>query len=393
VNKQSTIEKATFFSDAEYQRRLAATRNHMAERGLETLLVFNAENVVYLSGYQSIGYSSYLCLVVPSSGDLTLYVREMETGCAYYYAWVNDITFYADHHDPVAILYETLQQRNLTRGTIGLEMDAAFIGAKRMLQIQDLIQKGGAVATDGSGCVEQVRMIKSAEEIAYIRKACRATEAGILAGVRTVRTGVTENQIAAAMFDATVGAGSTYMSSQPIVTSGPRSGVAHTTFDNRIVQEGDVVLLELGGCVNRYSGGLMRSVAVGKVPDEVHRMAVVCREALEAAIDAIKPGIPAGIPDAKCVEVITHAGYEPNFRKRTGYSVGVSFPPDWGEGHIISIRHGEQALLEPGMVFHMPPALRILGRWGVGTSETVMVSDTGCEVLTQGVSRDLFVKP
>src|SRR5207253_1394304 len=123
---------------------------------------------------------------------------------------------------------------------IGLEMDAAFIGAKRMLQIQELIQKGGAVATDGSGCVEQVRMIKSAEEIEYIRKACRATEAGILAGVGAVRAGVTENQIAAAMFDATVGMGSTYMSSQPIVTSGPRSGVAHTTFDNRTVQQGDV---------------------------------------------------------------------------------------------------------------------------------------------------------
>jgi len=392
VNKQATIEKVRFFSEGEYARRLSAVRKNMAAQGIDTLLVFNAENVVYMCGYQSIGYSSYLCLVIPQSGELTLYVREMETGCAYYYAWVNDIVFYADHQDPVEVLYKVLQDRGLARGMVGLEMDAAFIGAKRMLQIDGLLKKGGAHTLDASGTVEPVRMIKSGEEIEYIRKACRATEAGMLAGVNAVRAGVTENQIASAMFESTVGAGSTYMSSQPIVTSGLRSGVAHTTFDNRTVQQGDVVLLELGGCVNRYSGGLMRSVAVGNVPEEVHRMGAVCREALEAAIDAIKPGIPAGIPDAKCVEVITRAGYEPNFRKRTGYSVGVSFPPDWGEGHIISIRHGEQALLQPGMVFHMPPALRILGRWGVGTSETVMVSETGCEVLTQGVPRDLFVK-
>jgi len=235
-------------------------------------------------------------------------------------------------------------------------------------------------------------MIKSAEEIEYIRKACRATEAGILAGVEAVQVGATENDVAAAMFDATVGAGSTFMSSQPIVTSGPRSGVAHTTFDNRVIQRGDVVLLELGGCVNRYSGGLMRSVALGSVPDEVHRMGAVCREALEVAIDAIKPGVAAGVPHDLCAEVIRKAGFENNFRKRLGYSVGVSYPPDWGEGHIISLGHGEMRPLQPGMVFHMPPALRRLGEYGVGTSETVMVSEPGCEVLTQGVPRDLFVK-
>ncbi len=386
---QSPIEKVRFFSAAEYERRLSATRRNMAERGIDTLLVFNAENVVYLCGYQTIGYSSYLCLVVPSSGDLTLYVREMETGCANYYAWVEDIVFYRDHQDPVQVLAGALHERGLVKGTLGIEMDAAFIGAKRTEQLRSLLRHDANVV-DGSMTAEPVRAIKSDEELEYVRQACRATEAGMRAGVEAVLAGATENDVASAMFKATTGAGSTYMSSQPIVTSGPRSGVAHTTFDNRRIEQGDVVLLELGGCVNRYSGGLMRSVAIGTVPDEVHRAAAVCREGLEAAIAAIQPGIPAGVPDDACVAAFRRNGYE--LGKRTGYSCGVSFPPDWGEGHIISIRHGETQLLQPGMVFHMPPAIRKLAQWGVGTSETILVTETGCDVLTQGLSRDLFVK-
>jgi len=70
------------------------------------------------------------------------------------------------------------------------------------------------------------------------------------------------------------------------------------------------------------------------------------------------------------------------FRKRTGYSVGVAFAPDWGEGHIVSLRRDDPTKLLPGMVFHMPPALRAFQRLCVGMSETVLVTDSGCEVLT-----------
>src|SRR3972149_5663247 len=154
-----------------------------------------------------------------------------------------------------------------------------------------------------------------------------------------------------------------------------------------LCQRGDLVLLELGGCVKRYSGALMRTVAVGNVPEEARKMASACRAGLEAAIDAIRPGATAGEVDKACVAQMAKAGYEALFRKRTGYSVGVSYPPDWGEGHIVSLRQGDPTPLEPGMVFHIPPALRSYARWGV--SETVLVTPDGCEVLTH-LSRELF---
>ena len=120
-------------------------------------------------------------------------------------------------------------------------------------------------------------------------------------------------------------------------------------------------------------------------------MAETCIAALDAAIAAIRPGLTSHVVDKAARDVIERAGFEENYRKRLGYSVGIGFAPDWGEGHIIHLNVGDQSVLEPGMVFHMPPALRRYARWGVGMSETVLVTESGCEVLT-GFPREILVR-
>jgi Xaa-Pro dipeptidase len=172
------------------------------------------------------------------------------------------------------------------------------------------------------------------------------------------------------------------MAGDPIVTSGWRSGVAHFTFGNRTLEPGDALLLEMSACRRRYFGPLMRGAVIAPVRDEVRRLADVVVEALDAAIAAIRPGASSGDVDAACRAPIERAGYEPYFRKRTGYSVGVGYAPDWGEGHIVSLRRDDPTRLLPGMVFHIPPALRVPRQYGLGFSETVLVTETGSEVLT-----------
>ena len=102
---------------------------------------------------------------------------------------------------------------------------------------------------------------------------------------------------------------------------------------------------------------------------------------MQAALDEIKPGATCAAPHLACQRVIDRAGYSDNFRKRTGYSIGIAFAPDWGEGGILSLYTGVTTELAPGMTFHIPPALRAYGRFGVGVSETVVVTETGCRVL------------
>jgi Xaa-Pro dipeptidase len=126
----------------------------------------------------------------------------------------------------------------------------------------------------------------------------------------------------------------------------------------------------------------MRTVAVGGGSPRFPELAAVLDQALDAAIEAIAPGRTCGEIDQACRTPIEEAGLGQWFRKRTGYSIGLGFAPDWGEGHIASLRAGDPMQLEPGMTFHIPPAVRIPGETVYGVSETVAVTQTGCELLT-----------
>jgi Xaa-Pro dipeptidase len=366
------------FTTGEYDRRLAALRARMTASGLDALLVFIPENVFYLTGYVTIGFSNFQALIVPASGKPVLFIREMERLVAEATTWIEEFDIFADDQDPLARLAEVLAAHGLKGACIGAEMSGGFVSASLMRKMEERL--GGLI--DGSGLVEAGRRVKSAEEIALIRRACRITEAGMQAAYDAIRPGVTDNSVAAATYTAMMGAGADFFVTDPIVTSGWRSGIAHTTFANRMLETGDTVLLEFGGCFRRYFGPLMRGVAIGPVDPEVDRMAEVLIESLDAAIAAIRPGVSSGAVDEACRGTIERAGFEAFFRKRTGYSVGIAYAPSWTEGHIVSLRKDDDTLLEPGMVFHMPPALRNPGRHGIGFSETVLVTETGCEVLT-----------
>jgi len=219
-------------------------------------------------------------------------------------------------------------------------------------------------------------------QIEKMREAARITAIGMKAALAACRVGVTENDVAAAAMDALVRAGSEYFPSDPIVTSGFRAGIPHTTFERRRLERGDTVLLEMTGAFGRYVGPLMRAVSLGEPTPKVRKMADLCVEGLNRAIAAIRPGVTAGQVDDACRTVMEEAGMYESFRKRTGYSVGLAFPPNWNEGHIISLGRDDPTVLEPGMVFHMPPALRDYGVSCVGFSETVAVTAEGCNVLT-----------
>lgn len=169
---------------------------------------------------------------------------------------------------------------------------------------------------------------------------------------------------------------------EPLVSSGPRAGVPHATWRRRILQPGDPVFLELAASHDRYHAALMRSLWIGPPPAEARRMMDVALRALDAALAALQPGRPCSDPHDAAQAVIDGAGYAEAFRKRIGYSMGIAFAPDWGEGALLSLFAGVDRVLEPGMVFHLPATLRRFGAFTVGASETVIVTPSGPEVLS-----------
>jgi Xaa-Pro dipeptidase len=371
----------------EYDHRVAEVRQAMVDRQIDVLLILTPENINYLTGYDTIGYSSYLCLALPVEADPVLVIREMERGVAMSTTWLTDIATTGDTDDSVERTVDALTSRGLLSRRIAMEGTAPFVTPSTWLRLRAAL---GDVSVAESGLVERSRAVKSTYEIAKIRHACGLVDGGMTAALHAVHEGATENDVAVAAYAAMVGSGSDPLVSNPIVTSGPRSGVAHSSFKNRRLENGDTVLIELGACVSRYGGALMRTAVLGTPSSEIQSMCDVVLESLNAAIASIRPGVTAGSVDQACRGVIEDAGMEAMFRKRTGYSMGVAFAPDWGEGHIVSLRKDDPTELVPGMVFHMPPALRAFQRLCVGLSESVLVTDSGCEVLTQH-PRELYV--
>jgi Xaa-Pro dipeptidase len=158
--------------------------------------------------------------------------------------------------------------------------------------------------------------------------------------------------------------------------------VPHTTLSNRRFIEGDTVLIELSGSRRKYYAPLMGTASVGKPSDRVRKMSDTAIEALHRAIYTLRPGATSHQVHQSCEKVIEKAGYSENFRKRAGYSMGAAVAPIWGEGYIIDLKHGDERTIKPGMVFHIPVALRSWGEFCVGFSQTVLVTEQGNENLT-----------
>lgn len=366
------------FPAAEFESRQQRARAAIAIAGHEALIVTSPETIYWLTGRQTAGYFAFQALILPAKGELALLVRQLELPGAISNTWLADVAIYQDGEDPAAALAALVRRLGLANPA--MERDGWFVSPLMAERIEAAI--GAGPLSDGSALLPPLRMVKSSAELEAIRKAAVYAETGLSAAIAACREGVDENAVAAAMMAAAVAAGSEAFGMEPLVSSGPRCGLPHMTWRRRAMETGDAIFLEMAASHARYHSAMMRTAFIGRPSDEAARMMDCALAALEAALGAIRPGVPASAPHDAAQRVIDAAGYTAAFRKRIGYSMGVAFAPDWGEGAILSLFTGVDTLLEPGMVFHLPTTLRAYGRFTVGASETVIVTESGCDVLS-----------
>ncbi len=368
------------FPRAEFERRLRRVQALLEDDDLAGALLFDPENIYYLTGYQSIGYFTYQALLVPARGAPTLVSRKVNRYLAGTTPLIGRFVPVADTEDPVERTLQALGSRGgrRDRKRLGVETAAWYLTVP---VFQRLRRRSGYELEDWSGVVERQRLIKSPLELERMRAAARAAEAGLRAAVEALAPGASENDVAAAMHRGSIEAGSEYLGHAPLVASGERSALCFATWRRRRLRRGDVVFLEAGGCTDRYHAILTRTAVLGRPSAKARRVAETLIRALEAALAAIRPGVPAGEADRACRSVIRRAGFGGRFVHRAAYSVGIGFPPNWSEGKTLSIREGEPTVLRPGMTFHVVPTIFEDG-FGMGFSETVHVTDRGCELLT-----------
>lgn len=380
------------FSLDEYRQRLDKVRANMDARGIDLALISVPENIYYLTGYTTLGYYMYQVLMLPVDDEPTLLTYREERINVERLSWLERHVDYEVTDDPVAVTIDAVRGLGVSGKTLSVEEGAYFFPIRVYRQLTSAIDDVRWV--DGTGLVDSARVVKSDAEMGYIRAAAQATMAGMDEALAVARVGRTENDVAGALYQAMLAEGSEYPGSPPYVISGERSGLPHGTWEGRELRDGDIVFLEFAGCVKRYSAAMMRTAFLGTPPAAVRDRAKAVIDCVEAAIDAIRPGVTSGEVDAAARDAIRSHGFGEHTHE-TGYSIGVCYPPGWNETHIMNLQPGDETVLQRNMVFHFVPSLIVEELNGhVGFSETVAVTDDGCEVLTDHrVPRELQILP
>lgn len=365
----------------EYALHLRNAQAAIRKRDIDLLLLNGPENIFYVCGQQTPGYYSFQTLCVPAEGQPFLVLRELEAANARANTYLEEILTYGDGDPPPVLLAQLLQKRGWKGKRVAIDQSSWFLSIERYQQFATTF---GEWVPSGSGIVDPLRAVKTPWEIQQIEKAAEATEAGMVAAMDAIRDGVDENEVAAAMIAAAYKKGSEYVGMEPFVCSGPRSGIRHATWRRRVMRNGDLVTLENSACYNRYHAALFRTACVGNANtnDRARDMRDTCVEALALALEKLKPGNTCADVHNAAQRHVDSRGYSENFRKRAGYSIGIAFAPDWGEGNVLSLYENEKTELVPGMSFHIPISLCDHGKFTVCASETAIVTEDGNKVLS-----------
>jgi Xaa-Pro dipeptidase len=375
----------------EYRDRVHRLQQLLLEERLDALVLHHFPSVFYLSGYQSLHVYDHECVVVPRDGEPSFVVRESELDRARYTCWLDRIWTFGHYEEAGAALARALVDQGLGRGRIGVEKRApraAGLSVHTYESLQTALPQAELV--DGWGLVERIKARKSPREVAYLRRAAEITTLGMTAAIEAAAEGATDNDVAAAAYRTMIAAGGDYMAIPVIVASGVRSSVPHSTHERARLDPGDVLTVELGGCYHRYSAPCMRTVSIGPPIAEVERIAEAALAALDRVLAAMRPGVTGDEVARAGLDAVGRLGDGLFWPGYFAYGVGAGFPPAWGD-HTVRVQPGDPTPLASGMVMHVPVILNAVGRHGLMFSETAVITDDGCEVLT-GVARRLFVR-
>ena len=364
------------FSPEEYATRLARLRDAMREQDLSVFVSFSPENIFWITGHDSPAYHYVQACVISLEDVPVNLLRRIDATNTLLRSWSRRVVCYGDSDEPMHVLADLVEEMAGTGSRIGVETESFFVSVRRF----DILRQRLATRIVPAQIVEPLRLVKSAEELACVRTAAGLTKAAMQTAVGMAREGVSENHIAGAVWNTLVSMGGEFPGLPPFIVSGPRTSLGHSTWAGHILQKGDPIVFEIPGVVNRYVAPQFRSGSVGPPPMEMLRLEAAVLESLNVLINEIRPGAVAEDVHQKSVESFARHGYKVGHR--SGYSVGVNYAPDWGEGNLFSIVEGETRAFEPRMVFHLVPGIYVPPEFVVVISETAVVTDAGAEVVT-----------
>ena len=388
---------ALHFPLSEYHRRIAQTRGAMATKGLDLIIVSDPSNMAWLTGYDGWSFYVHQAVLLGLEGEPIWWGRGMDGNGAKRTVFMapGNIVGYDDTYvqnpgkHPMDQLSGVIAERGWAKARIGVEMDNYWYSAAANQSLRTNLNE--ALFSDSTGMVNWQRIIKSGEEVEFIRRAAKIVDAMHAKVVELVEPGLKKNVLVAeiqkqAMLGAD-GHWGDYCAFVPMLPSGIDATAPHLTWDDRPFRNNEGTFFELGGCYRRYHAPLSRTVYLGKPPPKFLEAEKAVLEATEAGLAKCRPGITCGEVAEAFFGTLQKRGFSKD--SRAGYSIGLSYPPDWGE-RTLSIRRGDKTVLQPNMTLHFMPALW-LDDGGLELSETILITEKGAECLCQ-TPRQLVIK-
>jgi Xaa-Pro dipeptidase len=383
---------ALHFSAEEFDARRKATCAAMAAEGLDALLCFRQETMYYLTGYDTFGYVFFQCLVLRGDGRMTLLTRSADLRQAEGTSIIGDIRIWEDRDgaNPAEDLKAILEKQGLGGKRLGVEYEAYGLTAFNGKRLEAALE-GFASLSDASLLVSRLRVIKSAAEIAYVRRAAELADAAFAAAKAETRGGAFEGDILAAMQGEVFRGGGDYSGNEFVIGSGPHALLCRYQVGRRHIEARDQLTLEWAGVYRRYHAAMMTTIPVGDVPQAQRDMHKVAMEALHAVEEALRPGEPIGEAFAAHASVLDRHSMQAHRLNACGYSLGTTFAPNWMDWPMLY--RDNPVEVRPGMVFFCHMIIFDSERGLAMTpGRSSLVGERGAEPLAKS-SLDLFVAP
>ncbi|HKQ95084.1 MAG TPA: M24 family metallopeptidase [Aestuariivirgaceae bacterium] len=376
------------FAPPEYARRVSETKARMRDQGFDLILCQDPANMCWLTGFD--GWSFYVpqCVLVHVDEPYPLWFgRAQDARSARITTDLPDrnivpfsepLVQHPVHH-PYDELAALIRDRGWARARIGVEMDAHYYTARCHQHLARGLPEA-AISTNGD-LVNWARLVKSDAELDLMRQAGRICTHAMNRAVEVMRPGVPQQDVIAEIYRAQTsgvpGAGGDYAAICPLMPVGEGTSTPHLTWTDQPLPRNSMVMVEIAGVRRRYHAPLTRTMYLGRPPVEILDLAKVAVEGVDAGLELARPGNTAEQVEAAWQTVLRRNGLKKE--SRVGYSVGLAYPPDWGE-RTVSLRPGDRTELRTGMCFHIQAGLWFQD-YGVAISESFVVTDGGGERL------------
>ncbi len=385
------------FTQSEYDERIQKTRSAMEATGVELLITVDPSNMAWLTGYDGWSFYTPQCVLLTLSDGPIWYGRAMDAKGALRTVFMPDssVLCYPDHYvmtperHAMDLLSQVIKDNGWGGMRCGVEMDNYYFSAATYFALKNGLPN--ATFVDANTLVNWQRTVKSEQELIYMKRAGRIVEEMHKKIFETIEPGMRKNELIADIYHTAItgadGHGGDYPAIVPMVPSGADAAAAHLTWNDLPLKSNEGTFFEIAGCHRRYHCPLCRTIYLGHPPKKFVDTEKAVLDGMAAGLEAARSGNVA----EDIIIAFNKALNEHGITKdgRSGYPIGLSYPPDWGE-RTISLRLGDRSLLKENMTFHFMTAIWA-DDWGFEITESFVVKDNGPELLAN-YPRKLLIK-